>query len=226
MHSLSLPVRTATWLSVLKYTRVEALTNHSQNTLLSCCSAPSRLLAVLGRGPALLHHAPQVQRAIKRQRSLAAGELPPFGAAADQMQQQHHQAHQLQQQPPGSLAFLPKCLDVLNRVYGACQSMEPVFGLPVKDVFYRPVSETFPQIAPDYYARIPHPMTFRTIEERIRSSQYTNAQSFADVRSGGRGVGLTGWLTGWPAVQQRRHTAGHSTQQVTAHTGCWQLVLT
>lgn len=145
----------------------------------SCCGVDRDFLCLLAA--TFL----QVQRAIKRQRSLAAGDLPAFGAAADQLQQHHPHAHQLQQQPPGSLTFLPKCLDVLNRVYAACQQMEPVFGLPVKDVFFRPVRETFPQIAQDYYARIPHPMTFRQIEERIRGSQYQNAQSFADVSRAG-----------------------------------------
>lgn len=122
--------------------------------------------------------ASQVQRAIKRQRSLAAGELPPFGAD----QQLHHLQHQpLQHQPSGSLDFLPKCTEVLHRVYAACNSIAPMFGWSAKDVFYRPVRETFPQIANDYYQRIQQPMTFRDIEQRIAKGYYVNAQMFADV---------------------------------------------
>lgn len=100
--------------------------------------------------------------------------------------QQLHQ-HPLQQQPSGSLDFLPKCSGVLNRVYMACNTIQPMFGLHAKDVFYRPVRETFPNIAADYYTRISHPMTFRTIEERISKGFYVNAQMFADVSHGGAG---------------------------------------
>jgi hypothetical protein len=94
---------------------------------------------------------------------------------------QHLHNHPLQQQPSGSLDFLQKCTDVLQRVYATCNTIQPMFGLSAKDVFYRPVRETFPLIAADYYARISHPMTFRIIEERIARSQYLNAQMFADV---------------------------------------------
>lgn len=94
---------------------------------------------------------------------------------------QHLHGHPLQQQPSGSLDFLLKCTDVLHRVYATCNTIQDMFGLSAKDVFYRPVRETFPLIAPDYYARISHPMTFRIIEERIARSQYLNAQMFADV---------------------------------------------
>lgn len=127
----------------------------------------------------------QVQRAIKRQRSLATGDIPPF--PGDQQLQQHlsqQQPHamQLQQQPSGSLTdFLPKCTEVLNRVYAACDTMPHVFHLNVKEVFYKPVSETFPTIAADYYSRISHPMTFREIEARIKDAKYTSPQMFADV---------------------------------------------
>lgn len=105
--------------------------------------------------------------------------------------QQLHQ-HPLQQQPSGSLDFLPKCSGVLNRVYMACNTIQPMFGLHAKDVFYRPVRETFPNIAADYYARISHPMTFRTIEERISKGFYVNAQMFADVSHGRAGAVVAG----------------------------------
>lgn len=159
----------------------------------------------------------QVQRAIKRQRSLAAGELPPFGPGGD-MQQLHQ--HPLQQQPSGSLDFLPKCTGVLNRVYMACNTIQPMFGLHAKDVFYRPVRETFPNIAADYYARISHPMTFRTIEERISKGFYVNAQMFADV-SGHGGAGSMSLLAAAVAVGGEGRTLGEGR---TACQGCWSSI--
>jgi hypothetical protein len=132
---------------------------------------------------------------------LAAGELPPFGPGGDALQQLQQQP--LQRQPSGSLDFLPKCSGVLNRVYMACNTIQPMFGLHAKDVFYRPVRETFPNIAADYYARISHPMTFRTIEERISKGFYVNAQMFADVSF----HGAARWRYGrWR--QQRLATGG------------------
>jgi hypothetical protein len=106
-----------------------------------------------------------VSRAIKRQRSLANGEVPVF-ASPDQH---------------ASGDFLSKCVEVLNRVYACCATIPPIFNWSAKDVFYKPVSETFPTIAADYYSRIPHPMTFQMIEQRIRGGVYQNAQQFADV---------------------------------------------
>jgi hypothetical protein len=106
-----------------------------------------------------------VSRAIKRQRSLANGEIPVF-ASPDQQ---------------ASGDFIGKCWEVLHRVYACCATITPIFNWSAKDVFYRPVSETFPTIAADYYARIQHPMTFGMIEHRIRTNVYQNAQQFADV---------------------------------------------
>jgi hypothetical protein len=111
----------------------------------------------------------QVQRAIKRQRSLANGEIAAF-ASPDHLQ-------------PAATGqdVLGKCMEVLNRVYATCNTMPPLFNWSVKDVFYRPVSETFPAIAADYYMRITQPMTFHTIEHRIHTGYYHNAQQFCDV---------------------------------------------
>jgi hypothetical protein len=108
------------------------------------------------------------------------GELP-FGDAALQQLQHPHAGPQLQQQPSGSLEFLPKCSDVLNRVYQACGNMGTLWNIPVKDVFYKPVIETFPSIAASYYKAIAQPMTFRMIEEKIARHEYLHAQQFADV---------------------------------------------
>uniref|UniRef100_A0A383VNB0 Bromo domain-containing protein n=1 Tax=Tetradesmus obliquus TaxID=3088 RepID=A0A383VNB0_TETOB len=105
-----------------------------------------------------------VSRAIKRQRSLANGEVPVF-ASPDQA---------------ATGDFLGKCVEVLNRVYACCATIPPIFNWSAKDVFYKPVSETFPTIAADYYSRIPQPMTFQMIEQRIRGGVYQNAQQFAD----------------------------------------------
>lgn len=123
-----------------------------------------------------------VQRAIKRQRSLAGGELPPFSADPQlpQQLQQPLQPQMQQQQAPTSYEFIPKCYDVLNRVYAACNQSPPIFGMSVKDVFYRPVSETFPNIAGEYYRVVTSPMTFGIIEDRIGRRVYNNAQMFAD----------------------------------------------
>lgn len=77
--------------------------------------------------------------------------------------------------------FLGKCMDVLQKVYMTCNSIGMIFNWSCKDVFYRPVSETFPTIAPHYYANVPNPITFREIEQRIANGYYHNAQQFADV---------------------------------------------
>lgn len=113
-----------------------------------------------------------VQRAIKRQRSLANGEVAAAFASPEHMQQQHVGV------PSGN--FLPKCREVLHRVYHAIDSQGFIFGFPARDVFYRPVSETFPNIAPDYYRKISRPVTLREIEHRIATESYSNALQFAD----------------------------------------------
>ncbi|KAF8072575.1 poc1a [Scenedesmus sp. PABB004] len=113
--------------------------------------------------------AAQVQRAIKRQRSLANGEVPPFASP-----------EHLATPGGGGGDFGGKCMEVLQRVLGACGSIGMVYHLPARDVFYRPVSETFPGIADQYYRLITRPMTFRTIEERLRAGAYAGAQEFAD----------------------------------------------
>lgn len=128
---------------------------------------------------------PQVQRVIKRQRSLANGELPGLaspergGATAP---------HSLAHTPGSGVAaaptdFLPRCMGVLHGLYDAASQMAPLFNLQVKDVFYKPVSATFPNIAADYYSRISHPMTWQMVEQRITGGVYASAQDFADVRS-------------------------------------------
>ena len=94
---------------------------------------------------------------------------------------QQPQQMQLQQQPSGSLDFIPKCWDVLNRVYAVCNTSPWIFNMPVRDVFYKPVSETFPGIAAEYYRVITNPITFAMIEDRLNRHYYTNAQMFADV---------------------------------------------
>jgi len=144
-----------------------------------------------------------VQRAIKRQRSLAGGELPPFSADPQlpQQLQQPLQPQMQQQQAPTSYEFIPKCYDVLNRVYAACNQSPPIFGMSVKDVFYRPVSETFPNIAGEYYRVVTSPMTFGIIEDRIGRRVYNNAQMFADVSCAGLTLKLSGRLT----PQHRQH---------------------
>lgn len=114
----------------------------------------------------------QVQRVIKRQRSLANGEVAAaFAASPDHMQ---HPA-------TPSVNFLGKCREVLHRVYHAIDSQGYILGLPARHVFYRPVSETFPSIAADYYRKIARPVTLREIEHRINTDSYSNALQFADV---------------------------------------------
>eukprot|EP00878_Enallax_costatus_P020012 GHUV01021139.1.p1 GENE.GHUV01021139.1~~GHUV01021139.1.p1 ORF type:complete len:423 (+),score=99.73 GHUV01021139.1:240-1508(+) len=111
-----------------------------------------------------------VQRAIKRQRSLANGEIAAAFASPEHTQ---HPA-------VPSVNFLGKCREVLHRVYHAIDSQGYIFALPARDVFYRPVSETFPNIAGDYYRKIARPVTLREIEHRINTDSYSNALQFAD----------------------------------------------
>lgn len=113
----------------------------------------------------------QVQRAIKRQRSLANGEIAAAFASPEHVQ--HLGA-------PSS-NFLAKCREVLHRVYGAVDSQGDIFGLPARRIFYFPVGETFPKIAEDYYSKVARPVTLRDIEHRINTESYSNALQFADV---------------------------------------------
>jgi hypothetical protein len=155
------------------------------------------------------HPAQQLQRQLKRQRSLAAGDLP---ALSELQAHQQPQQQQLQQQQS---VFTPecaaKCRSVLQRVYAACATWQPIFGLPVKDVFYRPVHETFPTIAAEYYRVVAQPMTFAMIEERLQPGNYST-QQFADVSARVR-------VRVWGAVAQRSWAA-HSIGELSHPTPC------
>jgi hypothetical protein len=78
--------------------------------------------------------------------------------------------------------FVSKCWEVLNKVYGAIGPKETIFGLPLKDVFYKSVHESFPTVADEYYRIISNPITLKEIEDRLNSAAYSQPQQFAEVR--------------------------------------------
>ena len=76
--------------------------------------------------------------------------------------------------------FLDRCRDVLARVLSECGPREMCYHVLARDVFYKPVSETFPTIADDYYSKVDKPITFGEIERKLTRRQYEAPQFFAD----------------------------------------------
>ncbi len=111
------------------------------------------------------HH--QGQRALKRQRSSFGG----------------HTNGDLQFASPdgGPPDFHMRCREVLEKVYHEIGPKEDCYGVPAKDVFYKPVEETFPAAADLYYSKIARPMTLRAIEDRLIQRSYAVPQEFCDV---------------------------------------------
>ena len=71
---------------------------------------------------------------------------------------------------------------MLSKVYGNIGPREVLFGLPVKDIFYKSVHESFPTVAAEYYRIILNPITLKEVEERLNSAAYSQPQQFAEVR--------------------------------------------
>jgi len=80
----------------------------------------------------------------------------------------------------GGGEFLDRCRDVLGRVLSECGPREMCYHVLARDVFYRPVSETFPTIADDYYSKVERPITFGEIERKLTRRTYEAPQPFAD----------------------------------------------
>jgi hypothetical protein len=91
--------------------------------------------------------------------------------------------------------FSNRCMGVLKRMYAMGPSTVVLYGMTVKDIFFKPVSATFPAIAPSYYSIIKKPMTLGQIEDKLVRGHYTNPTQFAQVgkavclAGGGRGAG-------------------------------------
>jgi hypothetical protein len=76
--------------------------------------------------------------------------------------------------------FLDRCRDVLARVLSECGPREMCYHVLARDVFYKPVHETFPTIADDYYSKVEKPITFGEIERKLTRRAYEQPQQFAD----------------------------------------------
>lgn len=72
----------------------------------------------------------------------------------------------------GGYEWISKCREVLNKILKALGQD--------RSVFYDPVN---PQILPDYYRVVTHPIFLKDIEGKLLRRQYTSPQDFAnDVR--------------------------------------------
>jgi hypothetical protein len=120
----------------------------------------------------------QGQRALKRQKSLANGDdaggafhhhAGPVGYGGMHGGSHGHGAFGAGGPGAGGPGadFLDRCRDVLARVLSECGPREMCYHVLARDVFYKPVSETFPTIADDYYAKVERPITFGEIERKI-----------------------------------------------------------
>ncbi|GBF98870.1 hypothetical protein Rsub_11474 [Raphidocelis subcapitata] len=122
------------------------------------------------------------QRALKRQKSLPNGD-PVLGLGLGL-------GSPTGAMPPGPAGYaapsaadgdwVRKCWGVLQAIYSDIGPKEFCYNLPAKEVFYKTVSETFPGVAPQYYAIVRSPITFRDIEGRLGGGAYEGAQQFAD----------------------------------------------
>jgi hypothetical protein len=83
---------------------------------------------------------------------------------------------------------------VLKKMYAMGPSTLVLYGMSVKDIFYKPVSTTFPGIAQSYYSVIKQPMTLGQIEDKLNRGRYSSPAQFAQVggmllvRRGRRGL--------------------------------------
>lgn len=105
-------------------------------------------------------------RALRRQKSLANGDA------------NHVASPESNHAVPSD--FMSKCWDVLSKTYACIGPREVMYGLAAKDVFYKTVAESFPALSDQYYQIITNPITFKEMEDRLKSSSYSQPQQFAD----------------------------------------------